>query len=677
MTEERFDIEITDKISPGISAKLKAIARDALAADTAVQKLKADLIAINGGAIDRVSAAFRRAKAATQEDMIAKARAAQAAKTAQYEFNKLLGVNQRLEKSARASAAAFKDLLGAQERSARAAALTTSGPILQGRPVNQSTAPTRQAQYRAQNLFYQIQDIGVSLGSGQRASTVLLQQGSQILGIYGASGGLRAGLAQLRTDFLKLIPPQALAALAALSVGFLYLRNEIRQTTGVKVTLGETIIASLKVAYGYIKDTFMPLFKTLAPGVSFIFQPILVGMRKVVNGLIGLADIAVTSFVAIFKRLPGLLGNIFVFAYNNIVRLTEVMLNKVLGAIALIEGPINRLNKLVGGKENIDLGLKVDFSNVIVPLKEFNEAEAEISAAVSRASNKNYLGQFAKDVAKQAVADHLKNTAENAKKATKELSDYEKLVQELNAPLLELAKTAPLLDLAFKRGDITLEMKTRKMRELRMAVLELSSDLDSGLKLGLLRVEEQFTNVADVASKLVVNAFQSAEDALVSFVTKGKLDIKSLVDSIAADFARLAIRQSITGPLAGMLGQLGSSSSSVGGSILSGLSDILPSFDVGTSYVPRDMIAQIHKGERIVPASQNTASRTSSGNASFNVTNSININWTSSGGAANDNDTQAERLAQEMQRQLDQSMQRYIDKQKRIGGQLNAGNVVA
>ena len=35
MTEERFDIEITDKISPGISAKLKAIARDALAADTA------------------------------------------------------------------------------------------------------------------------------------------------------------------------------------------------------------------------------------------------------------------------------------------------------------------------------------------------------------------------------------------------------------------------------------------------------------------------------------------------------------------------------------------------------------------------------------------------------------------------------------------------------------------
>jgi len=31
----------------------------------------------------------------------------------------------------------------------------------------------------------------------------------------------------------------------------------------------------------------------------------------------------------------------------------------------------------------------------------------------------------------------------------------------------------------------------------------------------------------------------------------------------------------------------------------------LPSFDVGTNFVPNDMIAQIHKGERIIPASQN------------------------------------------------------------------------
>ncbi|HVY12230.1 MAG TPA: hypothetical protein VHB73_01540 [Alphaproteobacteria bacterium] len=31
----------------------------------------------------------------------------------------------------------------------------------------------------------------------------------------------------------------------------------------------------------------------------------------------------------------------------------------------------------------------------------------------------------------------------------------------------------------------------------------------------------------------------------------------------------------------------------------------LPSFDIGTPYVPQDMVAKIHKGERIVPAAQN------------------------------------------------------------------------
>ena len=36
----------------------------------------------------------------------------------------------------------------------------------------------------------------------------------------------------------------------------------------------------------------------------------------------------------------------------------------------------------------------------------------------------------------------------------------------------------------------------------------------------------------------------------------------------------------------------------------------IPSFDVGTAYVPQDTLAMVHKGERIIPAAQN---RTGSG----------------------------------------------------------------
>ena len=44
------------------------------------------------------------------------------------------------------------------------------------------------------------------------------------------------------------------------------------------------------------------------------------------------------------------------------------------------------------------------------------------------------------------------------------------------------------------------------------------------------------------------------EDALVNFVTKGKMDFSSFVDSVIADLARAQIRQSITGPLASAFG---------------------------------------------------------------------------------------------------------------------------
>ena len=45
--------------------------------------------------------------------------------------------------------------------------------------------------------------------------------------------------------------------------------------------------------------------------------------------------------------------------------------------------------------------------------------------------------------------------------------------------------------------------------------------------------------------------------------------------------------------------------SKANGGMISAPKYSLPSFDVGTNYVPRDMIAQIHKGEAIIPASQN------------------------------------------------------------------------
>lgn len=69
-------------------------------------------------------------------------------------------------------------------------------PAGQSRPAA-GVANDNQAQFRRQNLGAQVQDIGVSLYGGMPITTVLLQQGSQIVGIYGGNGGVNALLKDL------------------------------------------------------------------------------------------------------------------------------------------------------------------------------------------------------------------------------------------------------------------------------------------------------------------------------------------------------------------------------------------------------------------------------------------------------------------------------------------------
>lgn len=76
---------------------------------------------------------------------------------------------------------------------------------------------------------------------------------------------------------------------------------------------------------------------------------------------------------------------------------------------------------------------------------------------------------------------------------------------------------------------------------------EFKRSFEGGMVDGLKRVREEFTNVGQAVSDTWVNAFQSMEDAFVNFVKTGKLDFKSLADSIIADMARITFRQMVSG----------------------------------------------------------------------------------------------------------------------------------
>lgn len=81
----------------------------------------------------------------------------------------------------------------------------------------------------------------------------------------------------------------------------------------------------------------------------------------------------------------------------------------------------------------------------------------------------------------------------------------------------------------------------------------------TGVLGGMREYLDGIRSAADQTKDMVVRAFRGAEDALVSFVRKGKLDFSSLVDSMLNDLIRLGLQQftqAAAGGLANVLGGL-------------------------------------------------------------------------------------------------------------------------
>lgn len=100
------------------------------------------------------------------------------------------------------------------------------------------------------------------------------------------------------------------------------------------------------------------------------------------------------------------------------------------------------------------------------------------------------------------------------------------------------------------------------------AALQSSKSLEDGFKRGFINLKNELDDFASLAESAVKNAFYSMEDTLADFVATGKANIADLVQSIVSDFAKIAIRQSITQPLFnGLSSYLGFATAHSGGVI--------------------------------------------------------------------------------------------------------------
>lgn len=96
------------------------------------------------------------------------------------------------------------------------------------------------------------------------------------------------------------------------------------------------------------------------------------------------------------------------------------------------------------------------------------------------------------------------------------------------------------------------------------------------------------TDVASQMKNATTNAFKSMEDAIVKFAQTGKMSFTDMANSIISDLIRIAVRASITGPLASAIGAgLGSIFSAATG------------FDIPSGVNP---VTQLHEKEMVLPA---------------------------------------------------------------------------
>ena len=184
--------------------------------------------------------------------------------------------------------------------------------------------------------------------------------------------------------------------------------------------------------------------------------------------------------------------------------------------------------------------------------------------------------------------------------------DNEKLMTEL-----EINRTryqAQNMDLSnTEAGTIGRRFRPKDIQKTTESLKKLNDEWKQGAQDGLKKYSDGLKDISTKVAGMVTNAFQKMEDALVTFVTTGKLEIKSLVQSIISDLARLAIQQTIMEPLTNAfkssLGSLFSPSPSIGTQVGALPFDSMSNGGI-VSSPQRVLLGEAGESELVIPASK-------------------------------------------------------------------------
>ncbi|MDT3722384.1 phage tail tape measure protein [Pseudomonas oryzihabitans] len=226
------------------------------------------------------------------------------------------------------------------------------------------------------------------------------------------------------------------------------------------------------------------------------------------------------------------------------------------------------LDDYTKGTEQLDLLLadnKVSLSEYATSVGWLEDQYAQAKAAANGLSEAmRYQADLEKDLANaraqyQAQADAVGMGDKEAQRSQARLE----LERENNQKILDLRTQRNLAETDAQRKAFDEQIRLEKeYGPKRVAAMEegfrkvdaAQADWTNGMAAALDNYRDSVADTAGQFQELFTNAFTGAEDALVDFVTTGKLSFKDLANSIVQDLIRIQIRKALAGAVSAAAG---------------------------------------------------------------------------------------------------------------------------
>jgi len=190
------------------------------------------------------------------------------------------------------------------------------------------------------------------------------------------------------------------------------------------------------------------------------------------------------------------------------------------------------------------LKLKEEIAKVEERSRQINDHMADIQA--------NHRENYARELDAYGRGADAQKQAEAVKALTKE---YERMQWQLEKATKPEARGSDEYLQAQQRIRDGLQQSLKDYSDYYAELKAKQTEWTNGATASIANYVDAARNMAAQTANAVTSMAQGMENALTNFVTKGKLDFKSLADSIIAEIVRIQARQAVAG-LVGMLGNM-------------------------------------------------------------------------------------------------------------------------